>query len=530
MSRPGGWTEINSLPLLPQIRIHVPNRVPWLVGLTLIALPAAAQIALGAEIELVLMAAFTCLIGLAAFNLGGFYHAGSLAALAYVIKYMALALVVKTILLQPLQTHLVAPEQTFLMVMGGMLALFVALLAVYLIPVGRPLFKPTTDLSFLRYLSICCAVIGLLAWLIHKNVAVDIRFSFFASAFTTGAFGMFKPLFYMGIVAATAHSLVRSEGRRSISIWVAVLIGVGMLMALIDAQKTIVFLTILSYLLTAVCFRKYVTLRQVSVLLIGGVLGMVVAVPLIHQLRVKIWPLPFDQRVEYVMNNWQEMLSPSEIQRMRQRLDRVAERTYAHYLGDNYLVLDRFILLQYVDQIIGGINWAGTVPRSHVLYGLKQAMPGFLFPYKPRIPSGDLIMWHIGERTFGDVVHQTAPHIGGVYAVHRGWGLLVLPAIYLVFLLILKKVGWTLEGNIFMIYLFVRYGHNLAEQPLAGLTTLIVRDIPVDLVVLVILVGARQYLLRRAPSRRPDAVPEPETSRDREGAVGLSPAQSRGSV
>lgn len=143
------------------------RRLALYLGLAAVA-AAFCQLILGAPLGLVAVALVAALLGLFGFVVLGGYNLASWVALFYALGNVLVALYAKTLLLQPLDSHLYAPLHSFLAIGATSAALLIALLLVRYIWVGRPIFRPIHDPHLLGFISWVCLMLGTAFWMLNR--------------------------------------------------------------------------------------------------------------------------------------------------------------------------------------------------------------------------------------------------------------------------------------------------------------------------------------------------------------------------
>src|SRR2546422_1351678 len=334
----------------------------------------------------------TCLAGLAGFRIVGAYHAAGWLAFAFTFGNAIVALVAKTAFLQPLESHLYAPLESFLALVGGSAALLIALLISLTIPVGKPLCRPVKDARLLRWLSNSTFTLGTLFWYLNR-LFQDPEGSGF------GGLAVFWNLVLMAVIARTAMLLERSDGRRSVDAQLSLILVACVVMGLIDNSKTEVALPIVAYFATSLFYRGGVTLRQatagaVGVALMAGLIG-----PMIHAYRgLGIQGMPWQQRVELIERGAEEALAHGGLKGYEQLASSQFVAGYYDYFGEGrgQMLLGRYASVQQIDPVIASVSRHGTLGGSVIWPSFARALPSFIYPDKPRYIESYRLLVHLG--------------------------------------------------------------------------------------------------------------------------------------
>jgi hypothetical protein len=179
---------------------------------------------------------------------------------------------------------------------------------------------------------------------------------------------------------------------------------------------------------------------------------------------------------------------------------------YYNYYGTNgreQMLLGRFSSVQQIDPIIAQVNKQGIIGGSVVWSSLVRLLPRFIYPNKPRYFNSYHIVVDLGLITPAGGKYPTVPLAGQVYAGYGMAGVFVIPFLtFLIFLLLLKKLGWNLYRNIYAIYFFVVFVFIGAGQDSFGqFTGSALRGLPLFTIVFWILVEVSRVQWREVLRR-----------------------------
>ncbi len=470
----------------------IPQRFPWAVGLVLAAIPMFAQLMMGANVLMVLTSGVVCVLGFSAIQIYGVYNAGSLLLFLYVVNNIWLASYFKILLGQTIDSNLLAPTEAVATILVGTVELFAAFALVNSVPVGRPLLRPRNDPKFLQYLSTACFLLGTLFWALNlfysRNIGVV---GIGAQGF--GGFAQFNSLLYMGIIAGTAAILVRSCGRRSISGTLLAMLMAEMLMGLTQDAKTNVILPFVSYLLTTIFYRRAITARQVAASFVAGFLFVFIFAPAVHYYRAAgILGVSLGERITYLVEHRSDFLSLKTLERYRHAAnENLEESSHCYnYFGEGHkMFMGRFASVQQIDPIIAETDRQGTLGGSVIWPAFERLAPSFIAPNKPVITEGNQIVCRLGLVPSSFIGFPPVPIVAQVYAGYGLLGLFVFPFFtFFVFLLVLKKVGWSLYRNIYGIFFFSSFVFiNAAQWSLSQYVGATLRGMPLLAFMLLVL-------------------------------------------
>ncbi len=415
------------------------------------------QLAFGADIRILLLAAATALIGFLILNAGGFYHMSSLVGFAFLFNTLFFGILLKTVIGQPIDSNLYSPYTSFLIVFLVALQIFFAQKFVQVVPVGKPLFRPLNDLKFLKYIAITCYVLGLVFWLLSQRYHVDPRLQNVGQEKGFGGFTTIYPIFYMSVVAATAFTLRVSNNKKSVNVWLLLILLTSIIMALVESRKMLLGLTFGNYFITSFVYRRRISVKQIIFGILLVLFIFFIFAPVVHVYRTDLWFLPFEQRFDYLVTNITKLVQSNYL---FDYFRRVIYREYSlnnyQYFGQNLMFIDRFATIQHSDLIIDTFENRDAMGPEIMTRGFDLILPSFLNPNKRSLSLGDEITWEVGIRKYGVIGFPTVPLIGSSFAALKWVGVLFMPlVIFILLFLLLKKIGPDIRQKIFAIYFLV---------------------------------------------------------------------------
>ncbi|PYR93206.1 MAG: hypothetical protein DMF84_09410 [Acidobacteria bacterium] len=422
----------------------------------LAALAAAAsviQLALGAPIVVVLLAILAVSASLLGFVALGPYNTGSWVSLFYGLGNALVALYAKTVLGQPLDSHLEAAAYSFAAIAVTSTALVAALALARWIRVGRPLFSAESDPSFLGFLSWTCFVLGTLFWIMN---------GWFQDPSGTGFGGvaLFRDLLLMAVIARTAMLLERSGFRQTFDLWLGSMFVVSVCLGLIDNTKTSAALPIVSYIATVFFYRRGLPLATIAAAIVGWIAFAIVIGPLIHGLRaLGQRDLSVNERVELITSTTARLIHErGEFEDLRAIGDGQFGEGYYNYFGGNgagQMLLGRYASVQQIDPVIAAVNRRGPQGGEALWPAVTRLMPSFINPDKPQyIPAYTTVVYY-GLVDPAGGKYPSLPLAGQAFAGYGIQGLLTVPFLtFLAFFLVAKKWGWQLYRNVYAIFFF----------------------------------------------------------------------------
>ncbi len=448
------------------------------------------QLAFGTSPVILLIALLSVAISVIVLLDGGYRDSLSIVGFFFIFNTITFALILKTALLQPLESNLFQPFTSFVIVLVGAVEIFLAFNIVKLFPVGKPLFKPTQNLSFLKYLAIVCFAFGILFWLLNQKFLINRRDIYYSEDVSFGGFASFVPIFYMSIIAATAYVILSTKGKKSVNIWIIALLGVGLLIGIVESRKLELGYTFLSYYLASFYFRRYFTKSQVMTFVVFVLFAFFVFGPIVHTFRTQLWFLSFNKRIEFLRDNWRTVFQPSQLEYYFSKLLSTERTSYEYaYFGTSLFFIDRFATIQHTDLIVDSVEDQNTLGAGVIAEGYEKLLPGFIYPQKSTISQADQITWELGLRRYGVIGFPTVPLLGHAYAALGWFGVFTIPLyIFIVLFLILKKIGSKLFQNIYAIFFLVPLLINIQQWTHTQYVYRLLREFPILAILLLLFI------------------------------------------
>ena len=438
---------------------------------------AGAHLVLGASSTVVAVGGTICVM---AISILGRYGALNLATVLFVllaVRYVGFPFVWKLVLGQRLDSYLEQPAAAFLVVLVGMLGYLAAMRGAAGIRVGPPLLKPVWDTRRLGAISLAAALIGTAA-----NLALAQRISKDYTGITVAEF--FISFLHLALIAGVARVIVRTNGKRGFDPWVITLVTAEIVFALARNSRIALLEVVVAYLVTMVAFRAKIGLRQTVGFSVAVIAMVMLITPVMLQVRSIRSDLSWTERIDATINaasRWREAIAAYKAW---QELS--AQDSPFQYYGAPRNVLERMSLVNHVDVLKSGTDRTREVGFEDLSLAVQRSLPRMLAPNKPRgYSEGDWLYCQVGIdcRESG---YATAPLIANGY-VAFGWvGAFLYPFFLgLPILLIVKKaVGWSIAGNVWAIYMLLLLHDGFVEGSSDAYVTMIVRELPQDLIVL----------------------------------------------
>jgi hypothetical protein len=417
------------------------------------------QLLLGASVTIVALAVLTMALGLLGFLALGAYNVGAWTALFYVFGNVLIPLYAKTLLGQPIDSYLYTPVYSFLVVAVASTALLIALFMVRWSGVGQPVFCGEDNHGFLSFLSWACFVLGLIFGILTRIFQGPSGDGF-------GGVASFQNLLLMAVIARTAMLLEQSGDHRSFDGKLALILAASVFMGLLNDHKTDTALPVVSYFATLLFYRRGLSRRAVVVLITGGALFVAVVAPTIHVLRaLGEQQMSLGQRVTFVINNLPDLLANSDGSNSVRAQFANGYYDYFGPDGTGQMLLGRYASVQQIDPVIASVNARGPRGGSAVWPALLRLLPSFIYPSKPKYTEAYETLVYYGLIDPRGGKYPTLPLAGQSYAAYGVTGLLIIPFVtFLGFLLVVKKLGWNLQRNVYAIFFLCDFVVVYANQ------------------------------------------------------------------
>jgi hypothetical protein len=479
------------------LALRLTNRSLFWLALPVIGICLLIQLLLGTNLVVLSLALLACLAGFAAFRLVGPYHSAAWLAFFFVLGNVLVALVAKTVFLQPLDSYLFAPLDSFLILAIGSSLLLAAFLVSLVVPVGKPIFKPLVDKQRLRFVSTWTFFLGSAFWFLNRQFQDPDGSGF-------GGVSVFWNLVLMAVIARTALLLESTNNKKSIDGFLLFILACAGLMGLIDNSKAEVALPVVAYFATSVFYRGGMTRRQ----LLAGVLGLLMMIaiigPLIHTYRILgIQGLPWRQRVVLIERGVKEVVARGDLTRYQKLATGEFVEGYYNYFGAGrgQMFLGRYAAIQQIDPVIATVERSGVIGGAVVWPSFQRLIPSFVYPNKPKYIEGYILLVKLGLIHPEGGKFPTVPLLAQTYASYGMAGVLLITFLtFTAFMLVLKKFGWHLHRNIFAIFFFSVFIVVYANQgDLGQYAESALRTFPLCSVVLWILTRPIVHKKREAP-------------------------------
>jgi len=455
------------------------------------------QLFLGTKIMLVMMAFVSLILAGSILFYFGLYDIVALFAFGLLSKYSVLPFLIKSVMGERIDVGLLAVDKTFTVILVGSFLTLAALFAAKTVHIKKKLLDfPLSDkqLQVFGYLTYGLGFGLTMLHVLFKptSIAGEVVGGF-------GGFGGFIGLLYLGVICITAH-LAKTDSKRIINKSLVLMLAGALLLSFLDDAKLYFTLSLLAYIATLFLFGRKVTLRYVAGGLLMAVFYAGAVVPTIQVLRMDSFKAASlgqraDMVVDFVKHHVFESSDATSLQALLFHYD--------YYPNLHTPIIDRLEMVQDLDLVLDGVNSSNKIGWQPIPMALLQITPHFLAPNKIPYADVDIIGYRIGYMPTLMVRRRTMGLFGVSYAMFMwpGWMFISFALMFIFFLLIRKLVHYSAMGNIFGIYVLVRYGINFTEVGVENLIVNMLRGIPMDVITIFIILAMARAIVHKNPQR-----------------------------
>lgn len=444
---------------------------------------ACIQIIIGANITIVVL----CLIG-SGMAIAGFILLGESRFSAWVVLFFGvgnfiISIIAKTILLQPLNSNLVAPVDAFLIATIAMVGVFFAGLFSSQIKFKRVVFRTEQDQGRLKFIANTTFIIGFIFWGLNFFIAHN------GKGF--GGLIIFDDLIYMGIIAETARLCLRGD-RSILANWrVLVMILISVILAILHNRKLNLVLGLLAYFTTTYFFTKRISIKQLVALGIIWYASLIIFIPAIQIMRIhSIQKVSISRKFDLIESYFSQ-LTLSGVKSINHDAYRQFRGGYYDYFNDYKLqpILGRFVSVQQIGPVAFAVNNEGIVGSRFLLGDLAHLSPAFLLPNKPEYGAEYYTLLHYGILSTSSGKYPTVPIAAEAYSAYGFGGVLLIVFVtFITIFIVISVFSRDLNGNIYSIFFMVELPFVFAHQQNFGqLWGFILRNLPLLLMFFIII-------------------------------------------
>ena len=438
-------------------------------ALIFVAIMGSIQIILGSGPGLVVTASATLIVSLLPLALLGRDIYGLLSAF-FGIRYVGIAIVLKTVYGETLDSHLLAPQISYALTFCVIVCTTAAISLARFVDRGRSRFPTPQDTGQLRLLSIACIAVGSCAELmeaaskstISGEVNSGILFVL-ANAFTS--------FFILGLTCEATYAHRVSKGETFLTSRLMALLGMQLCFALALNVREFFITCILSVICTAYLL-KCMRWRHLVLAAVAGLLFISFLSPITLFLRTEKEGLSFQAFVSLVGTTVsQAATDPAFLHQLTetQKYQSLYEEGLVayDYYGDRSNVANRLSYVALLDAVYYGMSQRtplGFDGASEQV--LSRVLPSFIVAFKEQKPYtyGDWLSWQAGMSEQGRAYSANFGLAQEGYARFGFLGLILFPFIFICPHLMVSGVVSTLRSQSpSSMFFFIAVQHNILE-------------------------------------------------------------------
>ncbi len=464
------------------------------------------QLGLGANASLDISFLITALLPIAVIDRNNIWPADILyfSLSAY---FGGMSLLFKSILLQPLQQNLYAPDMSALYQILSFMSITFALVLCRLarnhrsrtqVMMAQTLERP----QFLRWFGRIFYGLGFATQVLAAIFRPQLQNGVMDQSEGFGGFGSFYFMMVFGLAAQIYIVVKNKDNAFERLIMIGMFVG-ALFISMISNVKKPLFDAIIVACLSIYAFKIQVKLSQVAIVFAGLIFMQTVVSPLIHIVRYEATAKSPIERISATLDILREydydfgkISALTDVQATTMHTYR-ADQSYYYPSTAN---IDRFSLILPTDQVVRSGEPSRLDPWDQLLSGVRQTLPSFVIEHKSYV-GADEVAWAYGIRDWGAIARPVIGVTASSYATGGLWAILALPgALFgLLFLLIDRYFG-ALSMNILGVAIAAYMAQN-AEKEIDALVVLTTRDLIITLATIAI--AAFVYRLATRPRQEP---------------------------
>ena len=426
---------------------------------------------------------------------------------ATTLYYSTFALVIKSLLGQPLDQNLQAPILSAAYLTIGFTSMAIGYVAANSFVSQAKWIKPFVaefgSRHFCRKVALWVFAIGSVLAILHNVLRGQVvEGSVEEGGF--GGFGSFLFLLPFGWACQARLAFGSGATRRDSGILYAMGV-VALFLALLANVKVIVVQYILVLILSFTAFGIRVRLRTLLVGALGVLLLILYVQPIIQITRGEAeGKSVFDRLTAIGPILVDSDFSASNLQ---VRADAVARGYRYSYLG-SYVYpstwsVDRFSMILPIDEVARKLGEAGTTGGGDIVKEVVENTLPSAVVSKTGVATADTIGWHFGFTRNGSISRPVVGLVASCLAAYGILGVVLLPAVitFLTFAVI-NCLGTHLRGSAWSIFVLMTF-IVFVEKEIAPIITLFTHEIPLEAVVVgIAYAAANMFGTKRRPMIR----------------------------
>ena len=453
------------------MRLPFPEHIPLRYSACFAAALCILQLVQGTSPLFSLCCFLFIIIATLAFNLaGGFTRPSG----GYVFFYAVLAIIAglfwKVYLGEPADSNLTQPLLTIEATLGGMTAMFAAVLLSRKLTAKRPFLADIITDANLHSAALGCLIVGLALTLI-------ITVSPYQNGSFLSALAQLNRFLPIAMILGIIYQIRKSGGTSSVNAIVLISGGAIFGTGIIGFSKEGMFTPMLCWLIAAASQRYRVSLYQILGFTLAATFMVYYLVPYSQYGRgyVTRGSISETKQNAFIENIETSISLLSDLGNVRQEFEQTtkgAERNEyePEYFDSPQGLLDRLQMLSMDDAIINVTEQNGAFGYMPVLWDFENDIPHFLWPGKPTLGVGNLYAHEIGM--IGDEDTTTGisfSPMGEAFHIGRWVGVFILaPVLWIMLFTLFDSLCGDVRKYPWGLLALVLFAHLAPEGGLGG--------------------------------------------------------------
>jgi len=455
---------------------------------------------------------FVMVAGATVNALGGLRALPGFCVALLALKTVIISQFFKVLFWQPADSLLENPTRTIAVLIAGMAGIFAAAQLAGRIKYRRKIFSPLTEPKQLLRLAILAYIIGTGSYLYINIFGFDPNTGNIEVGGLIGIARQLAMVAPLSIVAGTAYSLVSSERRKSFGFLAAVSAATYFLFGLLGSSKGGMYDPLIYYLLTCIAFQFTFRWKHLITILIFVAVAVKILFPYAQLARGVTRTTTLVDTIDRTLALLRQYKENPEV---AEDIERAAYATIGEgyrflYYGRNLGLIDRWSLIEPVDELVRATELDGPTGWTTIVHGLKMIPPRFLYRDKPIYNTGNFLGHRIRILPEQDFTTQVSfGFIADAYSSFKWVGAFLIPfLLMLAFVLVYNKLVGPITKNIWAVWLFGMLQHNFVEATI----TMMILQVSQGAVIITAMYYALSFVGRPFSQMRHDAGPHDHAS------------------
>ncbi|MDP2296024.1 MAG: hypothetical protein Q8M24_11255 [Pseudolabrys sp.] len=405
----------------------------------------------------------------------------------FMLRYVGVALIGKTLYWQTLDSHLSDPITSYGLAMIFIVSVTIIMICVRNLDSGKSIFPVVSNVQKLRVLATVAAIVGMASQIVI--IAVTERGS---GAVNTGAVfvisSALSKLYFLGLCGECVAVARQTEGKKFVSLRLLTMLFLSALLALgVNGREffadCVLTVGVTAFLLGALRWRH----------ILGGVLiiwlGVMYLSPAFLAMRSVREGKTGSEFINLGINSLMRILGDSEYREsLRQTQRDLARRASGSlpydYYGDGSNILNRLSFVALLDAVSFNAQRHVPIGFEALSQVYSRVVPSFLVSEKQEFGYvyGDWLSWNIGLAASGRSMSANFGLPMEGLAVFGIGGFLLYPWLFIFpVMLVIARLSSFRKPSLMSVFLFSYFQHPLVEANSDGFINILVRGIPIIL-------------------------------------------------